>query len=662
MEDDDVQLMVDPATQLVTVNDPSPTVSVLWDQAAQAAVIETAPGPTIASRAYAITHTAIFDAWAQFDEDAVATSIGDDLQIGPDLNTDALKSIAMSQAALTVLTDLFQDSGVDFIATFEAAAGFDPRLADFAEGAPELLALDIGTQVGNAVIAARADDGSNQANGYEDTTGYTPVNASPLEITEIDKWTPESVPIDPVDSDPEQSFLTPHWGNVTTFGIPSGDAMRPEAPEPFFLPGVNATLDLDAATITVVEGDNATVLPVTSDLVGTVINPAFVAQAEEVVAFSANLTDEQKLIAEFWEDGGGTSFPPGVWMSFGQFVSGRADHDIDTDATLFFLLSNAMMDAAIATWEAKVFYDYARPVRAIRDLGSLGLIGEEGTDAITGETGFVVDAWAGPGLGTDTILAENFLTYQTPGTDPSPPFAEYTSGHSAFSAAGAEVLALFTSSDAFGASVTFEPGSSRFEPGITPAQPVTLEWETFSEAGDEGGISRLYGGIHFDDGDINGRNLGAEVGEAAFKAAFAFVSAASDAPDDPGLQGATDVARFYEAFFGRVTDFAGLNFWSDQSEAGFDDVSLISAFLAAPEFAQSGSTPGESEAVLDLMFENLAIDKDSTDLDETLLGRISDGESFATVALDLINSDEATDATTYLGALEDDGAGSIWFA
>ena len=238
--------------------------------------------------------------------------------------------------------------------------------------------------------------------------------------------------------------------------------------------------------------------------------------------FSANLTDEQKLIAEFWEDGGGTSFPPGTWMTFGQFVSARGDNSIDQDALLFFALGNAVFDAGVATWEAKTFYDYARPVRAIRDLGKLGLIGIPGVDAVTGETGNVVQAWTPQSNGTQTILAENFLTYQTPGSDPSPPFAEYTSGHSAFSASGATVLQAFTGSDEFGGAVTFQAGQSRFEPGVTPQQTTTLTWNTFSEAGDEGGISRLYGGIHFEDGDINGRTIGRNVGAAAWERASGY--------------------------------------------------------------------------------------------------------------------------------------------
>ena len=111
-----------------------------------------------------------------------------------------------------------------------------------------------------------------------------------------------------------------------------------------------------------------------------------------------------------------------------------------------------------------------------------------------------------------------------PGSDPSPPFAEYTSGHSAFSAAAAEILKLTTGSDEFGASVTFEPGSSRFEPLLTPVEEVTLKWSTFSEAADEAGLSRLYGGIHFSSGDQYGRWLGREVGSAVYEGAQFYIN------------------------------------------------------------------------------------------------------------------------------------------
>ncbi|NEQ37747.1 MAG: calcium-binding protein [Okeania sp. SIO3I5] len=497
------ELQVDPNTQLVTVDDPSPTISVLWDRAVQQAVINTRVGPTVASRAYSMVHTAIYDAWAAYDPSAVATQLGDDLQRPEFENTEANKAEAMSFSAYRVLTDLFPDQ-VEVFNGVMATLELDPNNTTTDTTTP----AGIGNVSGQALLAFRHNDGSNQlgddpnGNGtpYSDITGYQPQNPAGDQIN-IELWTPENVPID----DPDgrvQNFLTPQWGNLIPFGLESGSALRPVAPEPFLL--VDGQVDLDAGTITLADQSVVTISP---EIVGTIINPGFIEQAEQVVNFSANLTDEQKLIAEFWEDAGGTSFPPGTWMSFGQFVSARDENTLDQDVELFLNLGNAVFDAGVATWEAKVFYDYTRPVRTVRELGELGLIGEFNQEL----GGYAIEAWAGPGLGTQTILATDFLTYQTPGSDPSPPFAEYTSGHSAFSASGAEILQRFTGNDQFGASVTFAPGESRFESGVTPVNTTTLEWATFSQAADEAGLSRLFGGIHFEDGDVNGRSLGRQI-------------------------------------------------------------------------------------------------------------------------------------------------------
>ena len=507
-----INLTLDPETQLVTVDDSSPSISVLWDQAVQQAVINTSPGPTIASRAYAIVHTAIYDAWSAYDPLAVGTQLEDDLQRPLSENTDANKTEAMSFAAYRVLSELFPTE-TELFNELMAELGYDPNNTTTDTTTP----AGIGNVSAEALLTFRRNDGSNQLgndpNGdgtpYSDISDYEPTNpiGDPIDI---ESWTPETIPIDaePGEEERVQTFLTPQWGDVIPFSLASGDVFRPTAPEPFLL--VDGEVDLEARTITLADGS---VVEITPDIIGTIINPAFIEQTEEVIAISANLTDEQKLVAEFWEDGGGTSFPPGTWMTFGQFVSARDNNTLDEDVKLFFNLGNAVFDAGIATWESKTFYDYARPVRTVRELGELGLIGEFNPEL----GGFAIDAWAGPGEGTQTILATDFLTYQTPGGDPSPPFAEYVSGHSTFSAAAAEILQLSTGSDDFGASITFQAGESRFEPGVTPEESITLEWETFSEAADEAGISRLYGGIHFEDGDLNGRALGQQVAESVWQ-------------------------------------------------------------------------------------------------------------------------------------------------
>ena len=516
----DVWLSIDPASQLVTVDDPTPTVSVEWDRVVQLCVIDTSPGPTVASRAYAMMHTAMYDAWAATDRVADGVHFGGRVRLGEEATDDA-----MAVAARTVLAELFPEQAAIFDAQLEAR-GLSPDAGG--------RAAELGRAAGRAVLDARRDDGSNQANGYAPVNEngdplYTPVNESPEAIEDIARWTPESVPIDPEDASPEQSFLTPQWASVDPFALESPEALRPVAPEPFFLVD-GASLDIAGRTITLADG---TVLPVSRDLIGTVINPAFIEQSEQVVEASANLTDREKLIAEFWEDGGATSFPPGTFMTFGQFVSARDDHSQAEDARMFLALSNAVFDAGIATWEAKVHYDYARPVRVIRELGDLGLIGEY--DEALG--GYAIDAWGGPGQGTQRILATDFVTYQTPSRDPSPPFAEYTSGHSSFSASGAEILRLFSMSDSFGGSVDFEANSSRFEPETTPGNRITLAWDTFTAAADEAGLSRIYGGIHFEDGDLNGRSLGRDVAREVFEKSLGLAQGIGDGAGDDRLRG-----------------------------------------------------------------------------------------------------------------------------
>ncbi|MEM7238677.1 MAG: DUF6851 domain-containing protein [Pseudomonadota bacterium] len=548
-------IQVGGGTQVVTVNDTDPGVSVIWDRVVQQAVIETDTpvGPTIASRAYAMMHTAMYDAWSAFDDTAVRVAFDEDGNNGAleggltDLG-DAAKTKAMSFAALTVLRNLFPDVEDLYVKVMEERFGLDPDDTDSPEAA-------LGIDAANDMLALRGGDGSNQDGGY--SGAFVPTNPDSLTVNDITAWTPESVPIDPEGGGSIQSFLTPQWQDVESFAIDEDDfgntdfaSIRPVAPQPFFTDAFSdATLNFDDKTITL--GSDATigdvaflagdVIDVSQDLIGEVINEGFITQAEEVIEFSADLDDTGKIIAEFWEDGGGTAFPPGTWMTFGQFVSSRDGNSLDQDAQLFFALGNAVMDAGIATWEAKVFYDYARPVRAIRDLGELGLIGEEGVDANTGETGFVIEAFGGfnedgTGRGTQTILAENFITFQRPGADPSPPFAEYTSGHSAFSAAGAEVLALFTGSDEFGGAVEFAADTIQFEAGV-PSEEVTLAWDTFSFAADEAGLSRLFGGIHFNEGDVNGRTLGRDVGEAAFELAQKFINGEATDEDRPFFEG-----------------------------------------------------------------------------------------------------------------------------
>src|SRR5258707_715394 len=173
-----------------------------------------------------------------------------------------------------------------------------------------------------------------------------------------------------------------------------------------------------------------------------------------------------------------------------QYLSLKYKHGLNNDVKMFFALSNALFDAGIAAWDCKRAYDYVRPITAVHYL----YIGQQ------------VTAWAGYGKGTQSIDGGQWIPFQEP-TIVTPPFPEYVSGHSTFSAAGAYILQQVTGSDLFGDSSTALPDSSHIEPGITPVLPVVLLWLTLSYAAEQAGLSRRYGGIHFLQGDLGGGAL-----------------------------------------------------------------------------------------------------------------------------------------------------------
>jgi hypothetical protein len=107
-----------------------------------------------------------------------------------------------------------------------------------------------------------------------------------------------------------------------------------------------------------------------------------------------------------------------------------------------------MFDAGIAAWDMKRAYDSARPATAIPLMFG----------------GKRIRAWGGRGEGTIEVDGSKWIPYQ-PASFPTPPFPDYVSGHSAYSAAAATILASWTGSDRFGYSVVLPAGSSGIEPG-----------------------------------------------------------------------------------------------------------------------------------------------------------------------------------------------------
>lgn len=459
---------------------PRSNVVIQWNQAVLQGVRDGTLGPPMVARALAIVHTCMYDAWAAYDRKAVGTQLGRSLRARPSSRTLVNKNKAISFAAYRAAVDLFPWDKAEVFDPLMATLGYDMNDVSTDTTTPS----GIGNVACAAVLAFRHSDGSNQlgdltasATPYADYTGYEPKNLpSTVPVSDL------STVIDPNSWQPltyfngtkvvTPTFVGAQFYKVTPFAMNSPDE---------FLPLLS---------------------PHGPALYGSA---EYMQQAQELVELSAHLTDTQKMIAEYWANGPHSELPPGHWDLFAQFVSVRDHHTLDDDVKMFFALTNAIFDAGIAAWDAKRFFDSVRPVTAIPFLYH----------------GQQIQCWGGPGLGTITTDGAHWIPYQ-PTTFPTPPFPEYISGHSTFSAAGARILALWTGDEYFGGSVTFAAGSSTIEPTTTPKSPITLRWRTFHAAANQAGVSRRYGGIHFRTADLMGRSIGDLVAAIAWRKAMTY--------------------------------------------------------------------------------------------------------------------------------------------
>lgn len=180
---------------------------------------------------------------------------------------------------------------------------------------------------------------------------------------------------------------------------------------------------------------------------------------------STTRTAEQTEIAKFWADGAGTFTPPGHWNQIAQDVARDQFNSLVDNARLFAALDVAQADAAICCWDTKYAYSLWRPITAIRNAD------RDGNDATT-----VDPSWT------------SLLT--------TPNFPSYTSGHSTFSGAAATVLTSF-----YGDNYAFSTTS----PGLAG---VSRSFTSFTQAAEEAGMSRIYGGIHFMSDNLTGLAAG----------------------------------------------------------------------------------------------------------------------------------------------------------
>ncbi|SNT11862.1 Por secretion system C-terminal sorting domain-containing protein [Ekhidna lutea] len=498
------------------------------------------------------------------------------------------------------------------------ALGYDRNITstDFSTGSSEAL----GNYIAECIIQYGLQDGANEENDYENQF-YEPVNPPLLphepgnpNIQDPNRWQPLTLEtfIDqsgneiPGDTPP---FLSPEWGSVKPFSLSEDQFIINQRNEHdykvYIDPGDPPYIESDpenykwgfslvslwSAHLDPADGvmwdisprsiGNLSTYPDSFDdyadfysyqdggdnSQGHTENPITGEPYEEQMVPRG---DYARVLAEFWADGPDSETPPGHWFTILNYVSdhpllekkiageGPVVDDLEWDIKSYFLLGGTMHDVAISSWSLKGWYDYIRPVSAIRYLSDQGQSSDESLpnydpNGIPLVDGFIelvdendplvgaqnehlnkikVYAWRGPDFisdpetdmaGVGWILAENWWPYQRP-SFVTPPFAGFVSGHSTYSQAAAVVMSLFTGSEYFPGGIgEFEAKQNEFlvfEEG--PSVDVILQWATYKDAADQCSLSRIWGGIHPPADDIPGRKIGLLIGSQAYENAFRY--------------------------------------------------------------------------------------------------------------------------------------------
>ena len=441
-----------------------------------------------------------------------------------------------------------------------------------------------------------------------------PIFSGNSELINPNRWQPLTLDVfvdqsGNILSETTPEFLGAEWGNVWPFGLNSDDVSEFERDGDVYKvyhdPGPPPLIDEDSETndlfteafsMVSVWGSHLTPLDntvwdISPNSIGNIDNNTYPDDFSEYLSFynyfegndsgqgyslnpitnqpydiqNVRRGDYTRVLAEYWADGPDSETPPGHWFVLLNSVSdnpnlekkfkglGNELTDLEWDVKSYFILGGVMHDVAISVWGIKGWYDYIRPISAIRYFSEMGQSSDPSLENYN-ENGFklidglieVVDegdllagdenenvgkiklfTWKGHTYventendfaGVGWILAENWWPYQRP-TFVTPNFAGYVSGHSTYSRAAAEMLENFTGSPYFPGGLEIFKAKQNdflvFEEG--PSQDVELQWVSYKDAADQCSLSRIWGGIHPYIDDIPGRRIGDVIGNESFE-------------------------------------------------------------------------------------------------------------------------------------------------
>ncbi len=411
-------------------------------------VVNDQGGPTRSSRALAIVHVAMFDAW-----NSIHKTYDPYLVQAP--NTSRASDVAaVSQAAHDTLVAMYPHQQAFIDAKLTQALALVPN------GRSETRGINVGKFVAQKILVARTNDGSEVVGQYIPDGQIGHHDVDPL--------------------NPNQGFLTPAWGSVTPFAIPSTDAI----PTP------------------------------TVPSLGSVEYAQAYSQVKELgEETSTERTTDQTEIGIYWgyDVARGLGDPPRLYNQIARVVAQQEGNTVAENARMFALINIAMADSGIQAWGVKYREDFWRPIIAIRQGDA------DGNANTVGDVN-----WSPLGAPRSNPLPTEDVNF-------TPPFPAYTSGHATFGGAVFKTMQNFYQTDDISFSIPFDFVSDEFN-GLTTdihdlipdlvlnavRNELPRHYDSFSQAAAENAASRIFLGIHWRFDAVQGVSAGNRIADYTF--------------------------------------------------------------------------------------------------------------------------------------------------
>lgn len=295
------------------------------------------------------------------------------------------------------------------------------------------------------------------------------------------KWTPLSL------NGSTKGYLTPEWGTKNK-GIVSDDDYKE------LLDNTNELFPSDSQ---------------------------YESEMKDTAQVTANLTDEQKILAEFWAGGPGSVTPPGMWVVFLDIVIRSNKLNYLNELKYYTILCSSLYQSSICAWKLKREHLQARPIQKIRQYEYGNVLDQEWNNQTVGQY------WL-------PYQELNFVT---------PPFPDFVSGHSTFSMSSAKILCYLLGTDTINLNnpvITndmvnlFSPVVTKTanftlnnififphtslvhkdgQPSTVPSTAINLNWNCWTDMARSSGKSRIYGGIHIESSNQGGLYLGSMIAD-----------------------------------------------------------------------------------------------------------------------------------------------------